>query len=205
AKYLSWGKPSNEADIIAIVPGSRGLATIFAYETGANLVNGTAAPARRVGLWLVNGTPNQLTADGQSLFDNAITYALGCTPVQALTAAPRSNTAANETIENGAEAVETATPTLDLPMIETADNQVVNEIAVFPNPAVDFVNVDLTMFADQAVEIRILDRAARLVQFVQIAAATTTERINFNNLTSGMYFIQVRSGEQVQMKKLMVK
>lgn len=71
---LNWGQPNNNALTVATLPNNSDRATIFAYEQGATLINGIAAPSRRVGLF-IGSNANQLTSDGWNLFDSAVNWA----------------------------------------------------------------------------------------------------------------------------------
>ncbi len=70
--------PSSGSTIVARRVGASNTA-IFAIEPGAALVSGTA-PARRVGFFLGGNAPARLNANGWSLFDAAVTWALGDSP-----------------------------------------------------------------------------------------------------------------------------
>ncbi len=48
ASQLRWGKPNAHAKVMAWLPGHTERAVYFAYDRGAALVNGMAAPARRI-------------------------------------------------------------------------------------------------------------------------------------------------------------
>ena len=52
AYTLSWGRPSATAKVIASLDRDGHYPVLFAYETGAKLADGSAAPANRVGLFL---------------------------------------------------------------------------------------------------------------------------------------------------------
>jgi hypothetical protein len=72
---LRWGTPGAGAAIVAYARGSTSRAAQFVYETGARLVTGAAAPARRVGTFLDHGSSQNLTADGWALFDASVVWA----------------------------------------------------------------------------------------------------------------------------------
>ncbi|MEM9202821.1 MAG: RHS repeat-associated core domain-containing protein, partial [Actinomycetota bacterium] len=62
------------ADAIAVAAHTTGGQTIFAYESGTTMADGTA-PARRVGFGFLNGAIQRLNANGRDLLDAAITWA----------------------------------------------------------------------------------------------------------------------------------
>ena len=71
----SWGKPSANADIIAVWQGQVTKAAIFAYEKGAEMV-GMSAPERRVGFFFNDGVRDETTNHGWTLFDAAVNWTL---------------------------------------------------------------------------------------------------------------------------------
>jgi len=75
AANLSWGVPGAAAVIAATLQGNSTRATIFAYEAGSLLANGTAAPARRVAVHPNTGATDVWNANGRSLFDAAVQWA----------------------------------------------------------------------------------------------------------------------------------
>ncbi|MFN4257106.1 MAG: PA14 domain-containing protein, partial [Saprospiraceae bacterium] len=77
ANTMTWGKPNANAAVIAEVPNNPDKEAIFCYETGATMF-GMAAPARRVGFFLHDVTPANMTADGWKFFDNAVRWATNC-------------------------------------------------------------------------------------------------------------------------------
>ncbi len=73
---MSWGIPGPHAQWIATWPGRPERAVAFAYERGAAMPGMPAAPARRVGLFLWDDTPQYLTEAGWSLFDAAVLWSV---------------------------------------------------------------------------------------------------------------------------------
>jgi RHS repeat-associated protein len=70
---FSWGNPSTGAVKAATLVGNPVRATSFGYPGGATMV-GMNAPARRVGLFILNDNATTLTADGWKLFDAAVSW-----------------------------------------------------------------------------------------------------------------------------------
>lgn len=71
---LMWGRPNANALVIAVLAKDVNKAALFGYERGARMPGGLAAPARRVGFFLPDNTPDVLTDDGWALFDAAVTW-----------------------------------------------------------------------------------------------------------------------------------
>ena len=77
AAHLSWGRPGAAAVVAANLKGDSSRATIFGYEAGALLVNGTTAAARRVAVYPNTGATNAWNVNGRALFDAAVQWASG--------------------------------------------------------------------------------------------------------------------------------
>ena len=78
---LSWGVVGSDAIVAATVLGDSTRATIFGYEAGSELANGSTTPARRVGFYLGVNASENWTADGRVLFAAAVFWALDSTPL----------------------------------------------------------------------------------------------------------------------------
>ncbi len=75
ATPMVWGQPNASAsDIVA--EDESGRATIFAYEAGRPMVDGTA-PARRLGFFMSDEGAAVATSDGMVLLENALLWVLG--------------------------------------------------------------------------------------------------------------------------------
>ncbi len=72
---MTYGEPSSSASKIATIYDNSSRATIFGYDTGAQMV-GMVAPSRRVGFYLNNDGASKLTLAGWQLFEAAITWAV---------------------------------------------------------------------------------------------------------------------------------
>ncbi|MBM3878292.1 MAG: hypothetical protein FJ387_00980 [Verrucomicrobia bacterium] len=74
---FTWGVPAASAAIVATLADNPTRATIYAYDTGALLIDGlTKAPARRVHFLLQENTFAGLNQDGLRLFDAAASFAM---------------------------------------------------------------------------------------------------------------------------------
>ena len=74
---LGWGVPAASAAIGATMADYPAHAALFAYTTGSAMAAGLVAPAPRVGFAIRETVAANLTADGLTLFDAAVTFALG--------------------------------------------------------------------------------------------------------------------------------
>ena len=78
---VHWGAPIEDSTIVAQVPGNPAQVLIYAVEEGAELLDFTLAPARRVQFGITGD--NNFTSfndAGTKLFDAAISWALGIDP-----------------------------------------------------------------------------------------------------------------------------
>jgi hypothetical protein len=73
---FAWGKPNANAATVAGQAGDAAKFPVYAYEKGAAMV-GLTAPARRVQLFLTDGTGASMAPAGWTLFDNAVKWATG--------------------------------------------------------------------------------------------------------------------------------
>lgn len=71
-----WGVPAASAVQVARPLSNGGRSLIFGYERGA-VMNGLAAPGRRVGFFLGDAAAGSLTTPGWALFDAAVAWASG--------------------------------------------------------------------------------------------------------------------------------
>ena len=71
---MSWGAPSENGIVVGVNPDIPAQSFLFGYETGAEMV-GINAPARRVGIFLMDSTANLLTEQGFTLLTNAVSWA----------------------------------------------------------------------------------------------------------------------------------
>jgi len=74
--FFLWGRPNINAAHVAGLVSDTSKAGVFAYEKGALLYDGFAAPHRRVGMFLGDYTASHFTAEGWQLFDAAVLWAM---------------------------------------------------------------------------------------------------------------------------------
>ena len=73
-----------DVQILAAKPTNSGVATVFVYEKGAQMMD-DVAPARRVFLWMHSGSdPDLLTADAWTIIERAFVWALDLTEDEAV-------------------------------------------------------------------------------------------------------------------------
>ena len=74
--FFTWGRPNSNAARIAGFASDPSKAAVFAYDQGAIMHDGFAAPHCRVGMFLGDYTASHFTSQGWQLFDNAVLWAL---------------------------------------------------------------------------------------------------------------------------------
>ena len=76
---------------------------------------------------------------------------------------------------------------------------------IFPNPAMEYADIDLKHFEGRAVDLFVYDQYGTL-QFVQVVdeVLSPIERLDFSSLGNGMYVVTVRSGDLRQISKRVV-
>jgi len=89
--------------------------------------------------------------------------------------------------------------------IRTIELSPLPDFTIFPNPAMEFVHIDLKHFEGREVQVFVYDQYGTL-QFVHVVdeVVNPTERLDFSALRNGMYFVRVRSGDLRQVSKRVV-
>jgi hypothetical protein len=75
AQAASWGNPSNTAHKVATVPNQAARFAVFGYDKGA-MMNGLAAPAKRIGFFATETMADNMNDNGWKLFDAAVDWAI---------------------------------------------------------------------------------------------------------------------------------
>jgi hypothetical protein len=74
AQAATWGNPEAAAIKVATIPNQANQAAIFGYDKSA-MMNGLAAPAKRVGFFATDGMTDNMNDNGWKLFDAAVDWA----------------------------------------------------------------------------------------------------------------------------------
>lgn len=78
-------------------------------------------------------------------------------------------------------------------------------ITIYPNPAVDVVNIALTgKMVNKSATITVLSIEGKIVSQTRVANTTALENINVNNLANGSYIIRVATDAEVVNKTIIV-
>jgi hypothetical protein len=87
--------------------------------------------------------------------------------------------------------------------LDTQDFDLNNQIKVYPNPAKDFVNINISDYANDVTEIKIYNIQGQIVRSIKVQNETIVQ-IPLDNLTSGFYFAQIYSTKGVSTKKIII-
>ena len=96
----------------------------------------------------------------------------------------------------------------DINWITTSITNIGNTaIKIYPNPATDQITVEVSMEADNDVQVSIMDAAGRVaVQSNRTMSKGDNQiQMDLSRLNNGIYFVQVRNGELVKTRKLVVQ
>ena len=81
-----------------------------------------------------------------------------------------------------------------------------DEFVVYPNPASEKITVQLKNKNDGIAMVQIYDQLGRIIQTERFSNALSSGTIQLNNLSKGIYFIEVTSqNNHIGRKKMMVK
>lgn len=86
------------------------------------------------------------------------------------------------------------------------DNVLEVGIALSPNPASDFINLDIVPTESMNVRIEFMNQLGQVVSSkqTQLIAGKNQETINVSNYAEGVYFVNIISGDKVASKKVTV-
>ncbi|MCF8218013.1 MAG: Omp28-related outer membrane protein [Bacteroidales bacterium] len=87
------------------------------------------------------------------------------------------------------------------------ENKNVDDISIYPNPAVSDVNVDLTLAENVNVKINILNSMGQKIETFshgEMNAGNHNLKLNTTGLNAGLYYIQVITGDHSSVKQLSV-
>lgn len=84
---------------------------------------------------------------------------------------------------------------------ENSGNQ---NISVFPNPASDQLNIDLSSLTDKKIMLEIFDLSGRLYYQQEILAPESLVQLSVKDYNKGLYLLQIRTSVKVFSKQLIV-
>jgi hypothetical protein len=88
-------------------------------------------------------------------------------------------------------------------VLSEEDPDKITIVQVFPNPSRNYFTLDIeTMNNTDKISIRVIDIAGRVVEARENLLGSQALRIG-NNLRSGLYFVQIRQGDNVEQLKLL--
>jgi hypothetical protein len=80
------------------------------------------------------------------------------------------------------------------------------KIKVFPNPAVDKVNVTFQSEKDQEIRVQLVDAQSNVIAVMtKPAGANTKLTFQVSHLPSGLYFLYIKKGDQTIVRKVLVQ
>ena len=92
---------------------------------------------------------------------------------------------------------------INMAVLNEEDPDRITVVQVFPNPSRNYFTVDIeTMNNTDKISIRVIDIAGRVVETKDNLFGSQALRIG-NNLRAGLYFVQIRQGDNVEQLKLL--
>lgn len=86
----------------------------------------------------------------------------------------------------------------------TQDFDAENQIKVYPNPAKEYVFVDISAFSNEVNEIKINNVQGQVIRTIKVGNETLVQ-IPLQNLANGVYFAQIHSAKGISTKKIIVQ
>jgi len=179
------------------------LAWVFQNNPGVRWTNGTPGRASSPGTW-TEGMPATF---GNSSFADYV-YSIYCTYI------PNNTILKGAEIPDEVENVDIEPEEQKITLIDNSDenklfvesnlNQI-NEFdfKLYPNPAKTHVNIDFVFLPENEVTIEIIDSYGRTIK--KQLAASTSNKIETNQLQQGMYFVRITSIQNSKVKKLIIE
>lgn len=94
--------------------------------------------------------------------------------------------------------VEVNSTTVDVSIATSTVNiELENQVVLYPNPAIDFLNVNLGNEMNEETLIEVLDLSGKVMHRVQVSQTNQT-RINTTTLPSGMYLVRISTDKEEQ-------
>jgi PKD repeat protein len=85
------------------------------------------------------------------------------------------------------------------------ENKESDQINLYPNPATDFLNITMGNQSQNPFTLKIFNSAGQQVYAKSVAAKTSQVGINVNDLSSGVYYVQIDAGNGKPLIKKFVK
>lgn len=176
-KAVSYGTPQGDADIIAVNPNDSSQAVLFAYEEGAAMYTGNA-PARRVGIFLLNDVADAMTPEGWAIFDAAVKWAMNYEEPSA--------------IDNNLKP--------DIPGRFVLHNN-------YPNPFNKITNIKFSIPTQANVQLSVFNALGEnIITLVDEIRPVGNYKVTFDasNMSSGLYFYRLVSGSNTITKSMLL-
>jgi hypothetical protein len=90
-------------------------------------------------------------------------------------------------------------------MVNISENNAEAGLRIFPNPASDQVNIDLTGLTTEKVTLEIYDLSGRLLLQQEQMNSANTLKLSVQEFKKGLYLLQLRTAEKVYSQQLIVK
>lgn len=110
--------------------------------------------------------------------------------------------------QSGSPAINKACWGWNTEFIGIEENEGVFELGLYPNPAESLTNLNFTSENDGELTITIIDMSGRIVKTInniQYATGNNTFPINIENMSTGVYMLNINMGNVVNTQKLIVK
>ena len=176
-KAVSYGAPQGDVDIIAVNPNDSTQAVLFAYEEGAAMYTGNA-PARRVGIFLLNDVADAMTPEGWAIFDAAVKWAMNYEEPSA--------------VDHDLK--------LDIPGKFILQNN-------YPNPFNRFTNIKFSIPTQANVQLSVLNALGEnITTLVDEIRPAGNYKVTFDasDMSSGLYFYRLVSGTNTITKSMLL-
>lgn len=78
------------------------------------------------------------------------------------------------------------------------------KLHIYPNPAIDYLNIDADLSVMESLEIRMMDLSGRTVKQMELEDSNITEQLYVGDLARGTYLIRIKAGEFEGTRKIVL-
>ena len=85
--------------------------------------------------------------------------------------------------------------------------EMVTDLVLYPNPAIDELNISFNILENNVANIQITDLSGKEIQqhYINSVQGSNLVSIDTTNLSTGVYFVQIKAGERIVSKKFVKK
>ncbi len=85
--------------------------------------------------------------------------------------------------------------------IQNSSNSLIN---IYPNPSADFLNINLSNYSNETLEIKLTDFMGKVIYYDK-SMYNNSKTINVSNYSKGIYFISISNENNIINQKIIIE